>query len=181
MTDQQIVAECLEGADGAFEALHAAHGKRVMAYLLRSGFRRHDAEDLCQDVFVRVFRSLGTFDSSRGSLGGWIATIAHNVVRKRWRRAAPAWQFDPEIAEQTLADDNPTGDLESAEAIHAVDDCIDLLPENLRQLVRLRYIEARTTRGVAEAAGVPEATVRLRLDKARDLIRECLEGKGINS
>lgn len=178
--DKETVARCLGGDSDAFEALYAAYGRRVMAYLLRSGFERHDAEDLCQDVFVRVFRSLGTFDASRGSLGGWISTIARNVVRKRWRRAGPVRVVDPELAEQTLADDNPGVDAEAAERVEALDDCISRLPEDMQKLIRLRYVDARTTRGISTTANLAEATVRLHLGKARELLRDCLEGKGID-
>jgi len=180
MSDESIVSTCLTGDAAGFEAIHAAHARRVMAYLRRSGFRQHDAEDLCQETFVRVFRHLHSFDASRGSLGGWISAIAHNVVRKHWRRSGAATgQFDPELAEQTLGVHNPTDTAEKAETNEAVDDCVSQLPAELERLVHLRYVEARTTRGIAEVMGIPEATVRLRLGKAQDLIRRCLEGKGI--
>ena len=182
MSDESIVSTCLAGDAAGFEAIHAAHGRRVMAYLRRSGFRQHDAEDLCQETFVRVFRHLHSFDPARGSLGGWISAIAHNVVRKHWRRSGAATgQFDPELAEQTLSEGDPVDTVEQADTNRAVDDCVSQLPPELGRLVSLRYVEARTTRGMAEVMGIPEATVRLRLDKAKDLIRRCLEGKGIQA
>ncbi|MHC4561307.1 MAG: RNA polymerase sigma factor [Planctomycetota bacterium] len=176
-----MIVRCQQGDHGGFELLHAAHAGRVMAYLLRSGFARHDAEDLCQDVFVRVVKSFGTFDPSRGALGAWIATIARNVARKHWRRASSA-QFDPELAEETLASsDDTVAEAESAETIEGLDDCIDRLPGELRKLIRLRYVEGRTTRGIATVVELPEATVRLHLDKAREQLRLCLEAKGIET
>jgi len=178
-----MVARCLRGEPGSFEAIHAAHSRRVMAYLLRSGFSVHDAEDLCQDIFVRVVKSLKKFDESRGALGAWIATIARNVARKRWRRKASRWlDFDPELAEETLSGgDDPSGATEAVETIEALDDCIGRLPGELQQMIRLRYVEGRTTRGISSAVGMPEATVRLHLDKARDILRRCLESKGIEA
>ncbi len=179
--EQFIVTQCLSGDRDAFAAVYAAHGRKVLAYFRRSGLRPSDADDLCQEVFTRAFRSLKTFDPSRGALGAWIAAIARNVARRHWRKAArQGGSFDPELAEQTLADDNPGDDAESAESIEALDDCVGRLPEEMARLIELRYIDARTTRGMAEVLDIPEATVRLRLDKARDLLRRCLEEKGID-
>ena len=181
--ERDAIARCLRGDASGFEDIHLAHAGRVMAYLLRSGFSRHDAEDLCQDVFARVIRSLKTFDPSKGAFSAWLATIARNVARKQWRRRqAGEIDFDPELANETLASaDDTAGQAESAEAIEALDECIERLPADLQRLIRLRYVDGRTTRGIASVADSPEATVRLHLDKARDLLRRCLESKGIDA
>jgi len=181
--EQDAIARCLRGDTSGFEDLHSVHAGRVMAYLLRSGFSRHDAEDLCQDIFVRVVKSLATFDPLRGAFSAWLATIARNVARKRWRRRpAEEFDFDPELANETLASaDETAGHAESAEAIEALDECIERLPADLRRLIRLRYVDGRTTRGIASVTDSPEATVRLHLDKARDLLRRCLKSKGIDA
>ncbi len=57
-------------------------------------------------------------------------------------------------------------------------DCISCLPRELAEIVRLRYVEGRTTRSVGERMGMPEATVRLRLEQAQSLLAQCLKGKG---
>lgn len=183
INQRDAIARYLDGDPSGFDALHSACAGRVMAYLLRSGFARHDAEDLCQDIFMRVAKSLRTFDPSRGAFGAWLATIARNVVRKRWRRkTASPMDFDPHLAEQTLIGaDDVAGEAESAETVEALEDCIARLPADLQRLIRLRYVDGRTTRGLAEATTSPEATVRLHLTSARDQLRGCLESKGIDA
>jgi len=183
LNEQSVIDRCLRGDESGFDRIHSAHAGRVMAYLLRSGFSRHDAEDLCQDVFTRALKSLKTFDPSKGAFGAWVAAIARNVVRKQWRRrTAGLADFDPELADDALAAADDTAErAASAEAIEALDECVGRLPADLRQLIRLRYVDGRTTRGVASAADTPEATVRLHLDKARDLLRDCLRSKGIDA
>ncbi len=176
----QLAQRCLEGDQAAFGSLYAAHAGAVMAYLLRSGFDQADAADLCQETFIRAFASLASFDASRGTLRGWLAAIARNAARKQWSRRKEGENFDPELAEETLAtSDNPGERAAAREAIAAVRDCVNALPAELARIVRLRYIDGRTTRGVAAAAGIPEATVRLRLAQAHDLLAGCLREKGV--
>ena len=68
-----VISRCLAGDDAAFDSLFAAHGRRVRAYFLRCGFGPADADDLTQDTFLRAFKSLGTFDATRGTFAGWSA------------------------------------------------------------------------------------------------------------
>jgi len=177
--EAELVERCLAGEAAAFEALHAAHAGRVTGYLLRCGFAGADADDVAQEVFWRAFKSLRTFDPARGSLRTWLGAIARNAARKHWARRRPAGNFDPDLAEAMLAaPENPADRPEQREEIAAVRDCVDGLPADLARIVRLRYVEGLTTRGVAAAAGVPEATVRLRLTQAKGLLATCLRGKG---
>lgn len=177
--DRHLVWRHQAGDYSAFEELHARHGRRVTAYLLRSGFARPEAEDLCQEVFLRAFKSLGSFDADRGALGTWLGAIARNVARRQWRRRAGPESFDPELAEEMFAADNPRAAPEAREELQAVRDCVSALPAELGRIVRLRYIDARTTRGIAEVTGIPEATVRARLDEAKGMLARRLREKGV--
>ena len=178
--DTELISRCLAGEAGAYELLYDAHARPVMAYLLRSGFSRADADDLIQETFSRAFRSLWTFDPARGSFRPWVATIARNVVRKRWSRRPAPENFDPELAEETLAGgDNPGVSAQEGEEFDAVRECVSALGEPWQRIVRLRYVEGLTTRGIAAATGIPEATVRSRLTEAQEKLRRCLQAKGV--
>ncbi len=177
--DAQLVQRCLAGEEAAFERLHADHAGRVLAYFARSGFGRHSAEDMTQETFIRAFRSLHTFDANRGRFRPWVAMIASNVARKYWSRRKQPENFDPELAEEMFSEmDNPGLDPVAAEEITAVRRCVDSLPGDLARIVRLRYVDARTTRGIAAEINLPESTVRLRLTEASDMLRKCLKDKG---
>jgi RNA polymerase sigma-70 factor (ECF subfamily) len=177
--DREVVRRCLNGDQAAFEALYAAHAGAVKAYLLRSGFAQADADDLTQETFTRAFGSLATFDADRGAFRVWAAAIARNVARKYWARRREPEHFDPELAAESLAvSDNPGQAAEAREEVEAVRTCVDALPAELAHIVRLRYVEGRTTRGIAAAAGIPEATVRLRLREARETLAQRLRKKG---
>ena len=77
------------------------------------------------------------------------------------------------------APDNPGRSAAAREEADAVRDCIDALPDELARVVRLRYVAGRTTRGIAGATGIAEATVRLRLTEALRRLRRCLAAKGV--
>ena len=129
---------------------------------------------------MRAFKSLGGFDVARGCLRTWLGAIARNVARKCWARPSGPVDFDPALAEEMFA--APADVLESPEVreqVDAVRDCVSALPDELAQIVRLRYVAAGTTRGIAAATGMPEATVRLRLGEALGLLERCLKSKGV--
>ncbi len=177
--DIQSIRRALAGNPSGFEGLHAAHAGWVTAYLLRCGFAPQDAEDLAQETFIRAFRSLGTFDGAKGTFRGWLAAIVRNVARRHWARRPTENHFDPDLAAETLRDPaDVVGGAEAREETAALDECISRLPENLGELVRLRYVWAMTTRGIAEATGLAESTVRLRLDEAKGRLLGCLKSKG---
>ena len=178
--DQEIIDLALAGDESAFERLYAAHAGRVKGYLLRCGFAPGDADDLTQEVFLRTFGSLTTFDPDRGSFRTWVGAIARNVARKQWSNR-PRWDmFDPELAEEMFpAQDNPGHSPAAREEFQAVRACVEALPPELANLVRLRYEDGRALRSIARATGIPEATVRSRLAEGKAMIAHCLRAKGI--
>jgi RNA polymerase sigma-70 factor (ECF subfamily) len=176
----ELISRCRSGDSDAFAALYDLYAGRVVGYFRRSGFSAPDAADLTQETFVRVFKSLHTFDPQRGGFSVWISMIARNVSRRYWSRRKDGEQFDPAMADEMFAaPDNPHETPETREEIDAVRQCVAQLPDELSKIVRLRYVEGRTTRGIAAAAQMPESTVRMRLDQARLEIARCLRAKGV--
>ena len=178
-SDEEIIAGCLSGRQQACRQLYARHAPRVMAYLLRSGFSAADAEDMVQETFSRAFRSLATFDRSRGAFTAWMGTVVRNVARRRWSRRTEAESFDPQLAEEMFASPvDPADTPEAREEMQALTVCIAALPETLGRFVRMRYVAGRTTRGIAATLGIPESTVRLKLKDAIARIERCMKDKG---
>ena len=179
--EAELIARGRAGDRAALAALHTAHAPRIKAYALRSGFREADADDLTQEAFLLAFRALDTFDCDRGDFAPWLNTIARNLARKRFLEPFTL-QFDPELAAEVLAvRANPGGPPEMREQIDALSGCIEDLDPELANVIRLRYVDGRTTRGIADATGISEATVRLRLRDAAVLLEQCLKKKGVFS
>jgi RNA polymerase sigma-70 factor (ECF subfamily) len=178
--EQELIRRIGEGDSEAFARLYADRAGRVRGYFQRCGFKSFDVDDLTQEVFLRAYRSIETFDPDRGRLATWLGAIARNLARSHWARRSTTEPFDSQLAEAMLADpDDPAGAPGRREEIDAVDDCIRRLPAMLALLVRLRYVEGRTTRGVAQAASMAESTVRARLKEAYSALERCLREKGV--
>ncbi len=178
--ESQLILQARAGVSDAMESLYHSHVGHIRAYFARCGFRPPD--DPTREVFLLAMRSLETYDQSRGDFAGWLSDIARDVALKQWRRREPPANFDPELAEQTFASPtNPHESPEQIEELTAVRECVAALPPRLAVLAHLRYVEGRTARGLAEATGLAESTVRQRLDEARGLLRRCLNGKGFSA
>lgn len=177
---EQWVQQARRGSGDAYECLYARYAPRAKAYFLRCGFA-DEADDVLQETFLRAFGSLATFDPEKGAFSTWLGTIARNVARKRWRRKnGPPESIDPELAAEVFIAQGEARP-EDREERSALDGCIAQLPGDQRTLIRLRYVRAMTTRGIAGELEIPESTVRLRLKEATAALRTCLRGKGIES
>ena len=175
----EYVKRHLAGDPLAGEWLYEQFAPRVLAYLLRCGFPRNWAQDMVQETFLNVFRSLHTFDANRGALGAWIATIARNLANRHWKKHAPDMNFDSQLAQEVFACDNPPEqDMNTHEQMTALEDCITLLPDAMARLIRMRYIQSKTTRGMATELDIAESTVRTRLNKAIEQLELCMTNKG---
>src|SRR5665213_2748834 len=84
--DSTIVERCLSGDDAAWEQLVRLHTRRVYGLCYRFTGKDSDAQDLTQDVFLRVFRSLGSFRSAEGSFTTWLARLTRNLLIDHYRR-----------------------------------------------------------------------------------------------
>jgi len=177
--ETEWIARWLTGDNAAMDRLYESHAGWVRVYLRRCGFAPADADDLTQEVFVRVIKSLHTFDARRGAFVPWLATIARNAARRSWAGRPSPDHLDPEMAEAVFAAAENADKPETREEIEALRGCIDALPPDLAKIVRLRYVEGMTTRGIATAENLPEATVRLRLDEAKAALERCLKSKGV--
>jgi len=178
-TDTELVAGIMLGDESASRELYRRYARRARAFFLRTGFSPPDADDLTQDTFVRGYRALHTFDAARGPFYGWFQAIATNVARRAFRKADRE-NFDISLADDVFAGaDGAGGPAEEREELTALDESIKALDPESARLVRLRYVDGRTTRGIAAETGLPEATVRWRLRKALEHLEKDLNAKGI--
>ena len=147
----------------AFTQLFAYYAPRVKAYLLRLGLGQAEADEVCQDVMVAVWRKAASFDRRQASVATWIFRIARNRridVFRRGQRAAldphdPAFQPQPEAAPDQAAQTTER----EAQLRQAMAD----LPAEQRDLVRIAFYEDLSHSQVAEKTGLPLGTVKSRL------------------
>ena len=173
--ERQLLDSCLAGDEDARERLYSRHAGCVMAWLLRNGFARADADDLLQETFLRAFRSLATFDAARGSLRGWIGAIARNVVVDSVRRSNP-----PPVAtvRDRAACPDPAREFDNREDVEQLLASIRRLPARDRELIALRFGAGHGNKAVAEELGMSEGNAAVRLHRALRRLRIFVEGVG---
>ncbi len=187
--DRFVVARCLAGDEKAAEALVRAYTPMIYGIGIRLTGREEDAEDLAQEIFLRVFRSLGDF---RGdcSLRSWIAAIAVNLSRNRigslvrFRKVFVKNESNPEDEPgddplERIADPNEAGAEEKMlrqERNQLLADAIESLPVDFRETVILRDQQGLSYDEVSAATGVPVGTVRSRLARGRAILAKKLGG-----
>jgi RNA polymerase sigma-70 factor, ECF subfamily len=167
-----------------FERLMRRHNQRLFR-VARSILREDaDAEDALQDAYVQAYRKLGEF-RGEAELSTWLTRIVINQalmrVRKRRRdRVVVAFGERNDGTAQELDVADPRGESPSDAALRGevrkvLERRIDELPEAFRTVFVMREVEDMSARETAEALGIPEATVRTRLFRARALLREALD------
>jgi len=149
----------------------AFHGK-VMGYIYSRVNRRADAEDLCSDVFEKVFTRIDQFDSTKASLSTWIFTITRNTVIDHFRRTKPTEELDENLSDDTELDESLLNN-ESMEELAAA---LKKLPRELTELIVLRYYDNKPLTEVAEIMGLSYGAVKLRHQKALGILKRELQG-----
>jgi len=166
-----------------FERLMRQHNQRLFR-VARSILREDaDAEDALQDAYVQAYRKLGDF-RGESELSTWLTRIVINQAlmrarqRTRDRVVVPFSPGDGAAKELDVADQHAESPSDAAlrgEVRKVLERRIDELPEAFRTVFVMREVEDMTARETADALGIPEATVRTRLFRARALLREALD------
>ena len=166
-----------------FEQLYRRHGRRLFGLAWQLTTNGTEAEDAVQETFLRALRALEGYEE-RSRAGAWLDRILINVVRERGRRRAH-YRRSVEPVLVVLAppgaDPAPGPDrvLEHSERLRAIQAGLAGIPTTFREVLVLRHFEERSTAEVASVLDLPEATVRTRLKRARDmLVRALSSGDG---
>jgi RNA polymerase sigma-70 factor, ECF subfamily len=157
-----------------FDALYRAQSRRLFGLAWQLTGNTADAEDAVQETFLRALRSADAYEE-RGHVGAWLGRILVNVVREKGRRTSfYRRRIEPELATAAGEGQDPGPSPEdraiSAESIARALRGLRELPDSFREVLVLRQFEEHSTSDVAGMLGIPEATVRTRLKRARDLL-----------
>jgi len=171
--DAQLVARCLGGDAAAWEDIVRTHTRRIYNLCYRFTSRREEAEDLTQEVFLRVFRTLTSYDSRQGPLGVWLHRVARNLLIDHYR-ATRKLKHDvsledsmPFLEEKESAAPRPDRVLARHELSETVQAALLRLSPELREAVILRDLQELDYREIADVLDVPEGTVKSRINRGR--------------
>ena len=170
--DSTVVERCLSGDDAAWEELVRLHSRRVYGLCYRFTGRESEAQDLTQDVFLRVFRALGSFRSTEGSFTTWLARLTRNLLIDHYRRTRNERVTDsieeqlPRI-EGVSAPKRADSAVAGREASELLQAALGKLSPELRETIILRDLQEMEYREIAEVLAIPEGTVKSRLNRGR--------------
>jgi RNA polymerase sigma-70 factor (ECF subfamily) len=171
--DYPLVEQCLNGNEAAWEELVRLHTRRVYSVCFRFTSADSEAQDLTQEVFLRVFRTLKSFRTGEGSFSVWLNRLTRNLLIDHYRRTKQERSTDsieeqlPHIEESTAMTARTDGMLAGREASELLQGALKKLSPELRETVILRDIEEMEYREIAQVLQVPEGTVKSRLNRGR--------------
>ena len=172
--DQPLVSRCLDGDEAAWEDLVRQHTRQVYGLCFRFTNSTQEAQDLTQEVFLRVFKTIKTFRSTEGSFHTWLARVTRNLLIDHYRRTRQERVTDS-IEEQLpmleeaggAAPVRPDQALAGREAATILQATLQKLSPDLREAVILRDLQEMEYREIAEVLDIPEGTVKSRINRGR--------------
>jgi len=172
--EESLVSRCLRGDEAAWEELVRLHTRKVYGLCFRFTNSGEQAQDLTQEVFLRVFRTLRTFHSSEGSFATWLARVTRNLLIDHYRRTRQERVTDsieeqlPMLEEEgAAAGVRPDQAVAGREAGEILQSALQKLSPDLREAVILRDLQEMEYREIAEVLQIPEGTVKSRINRGR--------------
>ena len=171
--DYQLVEQCMSGNEAAWEELVRLHTRRVYSVCYRFTGTGEEAQDLTQEVFLRVFRTLKTFRAGEGAFNVWLNRLTRNLLIDHYRRSRLDRKTEsledqlPGIEESTGLTARADGMVAGREASELLQGALQKLSPELRETVILRDVEELEYREIAQVLNVPEGTVKSRLNRGR--------------
>jgi RNA polymerase sigma-70 factor, ECF subfamily len=184
LDDRALVSRILEGDRDRFTELVKRYEKRVVNYVYRITHRYEEAHDLAQEIFVKVYMALDRYDP-KYQFSTWLFRIAQNTAIDALRKKSvvevpiskPA-ASDDDTKEREFADTgvSPYRALKNKQLASAIDKAVLELPSDYRELIQLRHFAELSYEEIASMKKLPLGTVKNKLFRARNMLKETLEG-----
>lgn len=168
-----LVRRARAGDSTAWEEIVTAFSRRIFNLAYRFTSSVDAAEDLTQDVFIRIYKTLDQYDAKQGDLANWLMRLARNLIIDDYRHR----QRNPQNTMADAVDDHQyhlravgtsaQRDMERRELASQVQEGINKLPPDLKTCVILRDIEELSYQEIVEALQIPEGTVKSRINRGR--------------
>ena len=183
-----LVRRCVSGDAAAWQEIVQQFHRRIYNICYRFSGSADDAADLTQEVFIKMYRTLSTFDTSRASFMTWVTTVTRNLLVDHFRKgkydritdsldATPGNQEDGLTLADQLEDQaaSPEARVRSQETQKLVHEALKRLSPELREAVILRDLQDLDYKDIAKVLNVPEGTVKSRINRGRTELARLLQ------
>jgi RNA polymerase sigma-70 factor (ECF subfamily) len=170
-TVDELIERCLAGDQHAWEQIVRLHWRKVFNVAYKFVGKHDEAEDLTQDIFLKIFKSLSSFDR-RANFQTWLISVSRNLCIDHYRsvrkeRETIDRDVDPGDLMPVSAEVSPYAQLEHRDRVSMLREAMTALPETLRTAVLLRDIQELTYQEIADRLTLPEGTVKSRINRGR--------------
>ena len=183
-----LVRRCVSGDAAAWQEIVQLYNRRIYNICYRFSGSADDASDLSQEVFIKMYRTLSTYDTTRASFMTWVTTVTRNLLVDHFRKgkydrvtdsldATPGNQEDGLTLAEQLEDKSasPETKLRSQETQKLVHEALKRLSPELREAVILRDLQDLDYKDIAKVLKVPEGTVKSRINRGRTELARLLQ------
>jgi RNA polymerase sigma-70 factor, ECF subfamily len=183
-----LVRRCISGDAAAWEEIVQRYHRRIYNVCYRFAGDAENAQDLTQEVFIKMYRTLRTYDSGKGAFMTWVTTITRNLLVDHFRKtkgdrvtdsldSTASEHEDAQPLSERIADRAPPPDasVQSRETREMVHLALQKLSPELREAVILRDLQDMDYREIATALRVPEGTVKSRINRGRAELARLLQ------
>ena len=183
--DAQLVQQCLQGDASAWEELVRRHTRRIFNICYRFTGNGTEAEDLSQEVFLRVYRTLASYRSAHGGFATWVTSVTRNLLIDHYRRTKRDRLTDslddamPAVENKESAGRRPDEQLLLGELSSQVQSALTRLSPDLREAVILRDLQQLEYAEIQQVLAVPEGTVKSRINRGRIELARILQQMGV--
>ena len=185
---QGLIRRCVAGDAAAWEEIVQRYHRRVYNLCYRFAGSSDDAQDLTQEVFIKMYRTLSSYDVERGAFMTWLTTLTRNLLVDHFRKtkqdritdsldAAPSEHEDAMPLSDQIEDQKPAPDarVQTRETQQTVHEALQKLSPDLREAVILRDLQDQSYQEIAAVLRVPEGTVKSRINRGRAELARLLQ------
>ena len=183
-SDAKLVQLCLAKDSQAWEQLLRTHARKILNMAYRYTGNHAVAEELTQDIFLKVYQNLSSFSIGRGSFQSWIMSVGRNHIVDYWRAHKREKDEvpleEPDVPEARSARNHPFRTLHNKERGALLESALAELPLELKEAVVLRDIEELSYQEIADLANIPEGTVKSCINRGRIRLAQVLRKRDMN-
>jgi RNA polymerase sigma-70 factor (ECF subfamily) len=182
-TTETLVQRCVEGDQSAWDLIVSQYWRKVFNVAYKFVGKHDEAEDLTQDIFLKIFKSIGTFDR-RANFQTWLISVSRNLCIDHYRSVRKERQTinrDVDAIDVSVVshDQNQLEALEQRDRVALLRKALASLPETLRTAVRMRDLQELSYQEIARELDLPEGTVKSRINRGRaELARQIKKLRG---